>query len=77
MNFIVCENISNPCVRWKHTTIYYPIIIWQGAHRSVVVKALMLQNQKVAGSIPDEVIFLNLPNPFVCTRPWGLLNQKH
>jgi hypothetical protein len=31
-------------------------------------------NRKVAGSIPDEVIFLNLPNPSGRTRPWGLLS---
>jgi hypothetical protein len=31
-------------------------------------------NQKVAGSIPDEVIFLNLSNPSSHTRPWGLLS---
>jgi hypothetical protein len=29
---------------------------------------------KVAGSIPDEVIFLNLPTPSDHTRPWGLLS---
>jgi hypothetical protein len=28
-------------------------------------------NQKVAGSIPDEV---NLPNPSGRTTPWGLLS---
>jgi hypothetical protein len=28
-------------------------------------------NRKVDGSIPDEVIFLNLPNPSDRTRPWG------
>jgi hypothetical protein len=27
-------------------------------------------NRKVAGSIPDKVIFLNLPNPSGITRPW-------
>jgi hypothetical protein len=37
-----------------------------GARGSVVVK--------VAGSITDEVIFLNLPNPSDRTRPWGLLS---
>jgi hypothetical protein len=31
-------------------------------------------NRKVAGSIPDDVIFLNLPNPSGRTRPWGLLS---
>jgi hypothetical protein len=31
-------------------------------------------NQKVAGSIPDYVIFLNLLNPSSRTRPWGLLS---
>jgi hypothetical protein len=31
-------------------------------------------NRKVAGSIPDEVIFLNLPNPSGHTRPRGLLS---
>jgi hypothetical protein len=31
-------------------------------------------SRKVAGSIPDEVIFLNLPNPSARTRPWGLLS---
>jgi hypothetical protein len=31
-------------------------------------------NRKIAGSIPDEVIFLNLPNPSGSTRPWGLLS---
>jgi hypothetical protein len=30
--------------------------------------------RKVAGSIPDEVIFLNLPNLSGRTRPWGLLS---
>jgi hypothetical protein len=30
-------------------------------------------NRKVAGSILDEVIFLNLSNPSGRTRPWGLL----
>jgi hypothetical protein len=30
-------------------------------------------NWKVAGLIPDEVIFLNLPIPSGRTRPWGLL----
>jgi hypothetical protein len=33
-------------------------------------------NRKVAGSIPDEVIFLNLPNPSGRTRLWGLLSLK-
>jgi hypothetical protein len=33
-------------------------------------------NRKVAGSIPDEVIFLNLPNPSRSTRPWGLLTSN-
>jgi hypothetical protein len=28
-------------------------------------------NRKVAGSIPDEVNILNLPNPSGRTRPWG------
>jgi hypothetical protein len=28
-------------------------------------------NPKVAGSIPDEVIFLNLHNPTCRTMPWG------
>jgi hypothetical protein len=28
----------------------------------------------VVVSIPNEVIFLNLPNPSVRTRPWGLLS---
>jgi hypothetical protein len=28
----------------------------------------------VAGSIPDEVIFLNLRNSSGRTRPWGLLS---
>jgi hypothetical protein len=27
-------------------------------------------NRKVAGSIPDFVIFFNLPNPSGRTRPW-------
>jgi pilus assembly protein TadC len=31
-------------------------------------------NRKFAGSIPDGVIFLNLPNPSGRTRPWGLLS---
>jgi hypothetical protein len=31
-------------------------------------------NRKVAGSIPDEVNFLNLPNPSGRTRPWSLLS---
>jgi hypothetical protein len=31
-------------------------------------------NRKGAGSIPDEVIFLNLPNPSGRTRPWDLLS---
>jgi hypothetical protein len=31
-------------------------------------------NRKVAGSIPDEVIFLNLPNPSGSIRLWGLLS---
>jgi hypothetical protein len=31
-------------------------------------------NRKVAGSIPDYVNFLNLPNPSGRTRPWGLLS---
>jgi hypothetical protein len=31
-------------------------------------------NRKVAGSIPDEVIFLNLPDSSGHTRPWGLLS---
>jgi hypothetical protein len=30
-------------------------------------------NRKVAGSIPDEVIFLNLPNTSGRTRPWGFI----
>jgi hypothetical protein len=29
--------------------------------------------RKVTGSIPDEVIFLNLPNPSGCPGPCGLL----
>jgi hypothetical protein len=33
-------------------------------------------NREVAGSIPDEVIFLNVPNAFGRTRPWGLLNLQ-
>jgi hypothetical protein len=41
------------------------------AENSVVVKALCY---KVAGSRPDEVIFLNLPNPYGRTRPWGLIS---
>jgi hypothetical protein len=31
-------------------------------------------NRKVVGSIHDEVIFLNLPNPSGCTTPWVLLS---
>jgi hypothetical protein len=31
-------------------------------------------NRKVASSIPDGMIFLNLPNPSDRTRPWGLLS---
>jgi hypothetical protein len=31
-------------------------------------------NRKVAGSIPDEVNFLNLPHPSGRTRPCGLLS---
>jgi hypothetical protein len=31
-------------------------------------------NRKVADSMPNEVIFLNLPNPSGRTRPWGLLS---
>jgi hypothetical protein len=31
-------------------------------------------NRKIAGSIPDEVIFLNVPNPSGRTKPWGLLS---
>jgi hypothetical protein len=30
-------------------------------------------NRKVAGSIPDELIFLNLPNRYGNTRPSGLI----
>jgi hypothetical protein len=30
--------------------------------------------RKVGGSISDEVICLNLPNPSSRTRPWGLLS---
>jgi hypothetical protein len=41
----------------------------KGARGSVVVKALCYK-PKVAGSIPDEVIFLNLLNPSGSTRPW-------
>jgi hypothetical protein len=37
-----------------------------GARGSVVVKAT---NWKVAGSIPDEVNFLNVPNPSVALGP--------
>jgi hypothetical protein len=29
-------------------------------------------NRKVAGWIPDKVIFLNLPNASGRTKPWGL-----
>jgi hypothetical protein len=31
-------------------------------------------DRKVAGSISDEVIFKNLPNPSGRNRPWGLLS---
>jgi hypothetical protein len=34
----------------------------------------MFSERKVAGSIPDEVIFLTLPNPSDHTGPWGLLS---
>jgi hypothetical protein len=44
-----------------------------GERGSVVVKALRYK-PAVAGSIPDEVNFLNLPNSSGCTRPWGLLS---
>jgi hypothetical protein len=43
------------------------------ARGSVVLKALCYKLE--AGSIPDEVIFLNLPNPSGHTRPWGLLSH--
>jgi hypothetical protein len=38
------------------------------------VRGRVATNQKVAGSIPDEVKFLNLRNPSGRTRPWGLLS---
>jgi hypothetical protein len=44
-----------------------------GVRGSVVVKH-DATNRKVAGSIPNEVIFLYLLNPSGRTRPWGLLN---
>jgi hypothetical protein len=43
-----------------------------GASGSVVLKVLCY---KLEGrGLPDEVIFLNLPNPSGCTRPWDLLS---
>jgi hypothetical protein len=39
---------------------------------SLVVKALYYKPES-RGSLPDDVIFLNLPNPSSRSRPWGLL----
>jgi hypothetical protein len=56
-------------------------------NRQAEMSSLLLLSKisllKVAGSIPNEVIVLNLPNRSGCTRPWGLLSpnrnecQKH
>jgi hypothetical protein len=35
-----------------------------------------MDGNKVAGSNPYEVNFLNLSNPSGRTRPWGLLSLK-
>jgi hypothetical protein len=43
-----------------------------GARCSVVDKALYYKAE--GRGLPDEVIFLNLPNPSGRTMPWGLLN---
>jgi hypothetical protein len=34
------------------------------------------RSRKVAGSIPEEVNFFNVPNPSVRTRPWGSLGLE-
>jgi hypothetical protein len=44
-----------------------------GARDSVVVRHYAT-NRKVVGSIPDEVIFLNLLNPSGRLTSWGLLS---
>jgi hypothetical protein len=39
-----------------------------------IIQRYYATNRKVVGSIPDEAIFLNLPNPSGRTTPWGLLS---
>jgi hypothetical protein len=36
-----------------------------------VLAGHVVTSRKVAGSRPDEVTFLNVPNPSGRTRPWG------
>jgi hypothetical protein len=40
----------------------------------VIAVFTIVKKFHVLGSIPDEVFFLNLPNPSGCTSPWGLLS---
>jgi hypothetical protein len=60
------------------STIIYDAI---SKERTEILISVMVRyyatNRKVAGSIPDEVIFfLNLLNPSGRTRPWGLLRLQ-
>jgi hypothetical protein len=53
--------------------LYFHTVHMSGTCGSVWLKHYA-KNRKVAGSIPDEVIFFNLPNPSCCSRPWDLLS---
>jgi hypothetical protein len=61
--------------KWVHSERYFSKIL--SSHDMNMVAQWLRNyatNRKVIGSIPDEAIFLNLPNPSDHTRPWGLLS---
>jgi hypothetical protein len=75
---IICF-IQHPVRKIVHHVLTHSACIWKdsfsrnAAWGSVMVVALRTSG-KVAGSRPDEVEFLKLPNPSSRTRPWGLFS---